>query len=170
MVKDSLANAGDTRDTVLIPGLGRSPGGRKGNPLQYSCLENPHGQGSLVGYSPWGCKESNTMAGLSTHTHIQYRLKQSSACIYWLSCLRCTINLFFLPLQQTRWCVKQAGQVWNQIDLFLFRFCWTWGRGLRVLSVKWGHWYPLGKTGVRISGNVHGDANLIDAPKENKWW
>ena len=34
------------------PGLGRSPGGGCGNPLQYSCLENPHGQKSLVGYSP----------------------------------------------------------------------------------------------------------------------
>ena len=33
-----------------IPGLGRSPGGGQGNPLQYSCLENPHGQRSLVGY------------------------------------------------------------------------------------------------------------------------
>ena len=31
-----------------------------GNPLQYSCLENPHGQRSLAGYSPWGCKESDT--------------------------------------------------------------------------------------------------------------
>ena len=34
---------------VSIPGLGRSPGGGYGNPLQYSCLENPHGQRSLVG-------------------------------------------------------------------------------------------------------------------------
>ena len=33
-------NAGDSRDTVLIPGSGRSPGGGHGNPLQYSCLEN----------------------------------------------------------------------------------------------------------------------------------
>ena len=40
-----------------IPGLGRSPGGGHGNPLQYSCLENPHGQRSLVGCSPWGRKE-----------------------------------------------------------------------------------------------------------------
>ena len=31
-----------------------------GNPLQYSCLENPHGQRSLVGYSPWGLNESDT--------------------------------------------------------------------------------------------------------------
>ena len=36
----------------LIPGLGRCPGGGHGNPLQYSCLENSHGQWSLVGYSP----------------------------------------------------------------------------------------------------------------------
>ena len=53
------ANAGDIRDAGLIPGLGRSSGGGRGNPLQYSCLENPHGQISLVGYSPWGRKESN---------------------------------------------------------------------------------------------------------------
>ena len=36
--------------------------------LQYSCLENPHGQRSLAGYSPWGCKESDTTEQLSTHT------------------------------------------------------------------------------------------------------
>ena len=40
-VKNSPANAGDIRDTDLIPGLGRTPGGGHGNPLQYSCLENP---------------------------------------------------------------------------------------------------------------------------------
>ena len=37
MVKNLPANAGDTRDTGLIPGLGRSPGGENGNQLQYSC-------------------------------------------------------------------------------------------------------------------------------------
>ena len=35
------------------------------NPLQYCCLENPYGQRSLIGYSPWGCKESDTTKGLS---------------------------------------------------------------------------------------------------------
>ena len=39
---------------VSISGLGRSPGGGRGNPLQPSCLENPHGLRSLAGYSPWG--------------------------------------------------------------------------------------------------------------------
>ena len=54
--KESSYNVGDLG---LTPGLGRSPGGGHGNPLQYSCLENPHGQRILVGYSPWDCKESD---------------------------------------------------------------------------------------------------------------
>ena len=49
--KASACNAGDLGS---IPGLGRSPGGRHGNPLQYSYLENPHGQMSLVGYTVHG--------------------------------------------------------------------------------------------------------------------
>ena len=50
----------------MTPGLGRSPGGGHGNPLRYSCLENPHGQRSLTGYSSWGLKESDTTEHLST--------------------------------------------------------------------------------------------------------
>ena len=41
MVKNPPANAGDVRDEGSIPGSGKYPGGRYGNPLQYSCLENP---------------------------------------------------------------------------------------------------------------------------------
>ena len=41
VVKNSPANAGDLRNTGSVPGLGRSPGGGNGNPLQCSCLENP---------------------------------------------------------------------------------------------------------------------------------
>ena len=55
---DSKESAYNAEDLALIPGLGRSPGGGRGNPLQCSCLENPHGQRNLVGYSPWGPKES----------------------------------------------------------------------------------------------------------------
>ena len=60
--KESACNEGDLGS---IAGLGRSPGGGHGNPVQYSCLENPHGQRSLGGYSPWDCKESKH----STHTY-----------------------------------------------------------------------------------------------------
>ena len=41
VITNSPANAGDIRDAGSIPGLGRSPGGGHGNPLQHSCLENP---------------------------------------------------------------------------------------------------------------------------------
>ena len=67
VVKNPLANAGDARDTGSIPGWERSPGRRHGNPLQYSCLENPHGWRSLAGYSPWGCRELDTTEQLSMH-------------------------------------------------------------------------------------------------------
>ena len=60
VVKNPLANAGDIGDAGSIPGLGRSPGGGHGNPLQCFCLENPHGQRNLAGYSLRGCKESDT--------------------------------------------------------------------------------------------------------------
>ena len=46
MVKNLPASAEDVRDMGLIPGLGSSPGGGRGNPLQYSCLENPMGRGA----------------------------------------------------------------------------------------------------------------------------
>ena len=51
MVKNQPANAEDIRNSGLIPESGRSPGGGHGNPLQYSCLENPHGQRRLAGNS-----------------------------------------------------------------------------------------------------------------------
>ena len=46
VVKNTPANVGDVRDTGSIPGLGRSPGGGHGNPLQYSCLANPMDRGA----------------------------------------------------------------------------------------------------------------------------
>ena len=61
--KQYACNAGDPG---LIPGLGRLSGEGKRNPLQYSCLENPHGQRSLAGYSPWGHKHLDTTEQLST--------------------------------------------------------------------------------------------------------
>ena len=61
--KESACNVGDLG---LIPGLGRLLGGGHGNPLQYSCLENPHGCRSLEDCSPWGCKELDRTERLST--------------------------------------------------------------------------------------------------------
>ena len=55
--KESASNVGDLGS---IPALGRSPGGGHGNPLQYCCLVNPHGQRNLADSSPWRRTESDT--------------------------------------------------------------------------------------------------------------
>ena len=60
VVKTLPANAGDTKDMHLIPGSGRFPEGRNGNPLQCSSLENPMDNGAWwTTYSPLGLKESD---------------------------------------------------------------------------------------------------------------
>ena len=74
--KKSACNVGDPGS---IPGSGRSPERGQGNPLQYSCLENPHGQRSLAGYSPWGRKQWDKTERLSTHKlHIFAKHKHAS--------------------------------------------------------------------------------------------
>ena len=76
--KESTCNVGDLDS---IPGLGRSLGGGHGNPLQYSCLENPHGQRSLAGY------------GLQRVRH-NWATKQSTCLlVHWVSSYK---NLLFL--------------------------------------------------------------------------
>ena len=80
-----------------IPGSGRSSGGGHDNPAQYSCLENPHGQRSLVGYSPWGHKEldttgANEQHGRKTVTHAQ---------LFYIKPIRVRTD----PKSQQSWCV-----------------------------------------------------------------
>ena len=70
MAKIPPAIMGDARDEDSIPGSGRSPGGGNGTLLQYSCLENPHGQKSLAGYSPWGHEELDPTEQLSAAQHV----------------------------------------------------------------------------------------------------
>ena len=67
--KESACNAGDLG---FIPGLGRSPGGGHGNPPQYSCQENPHGQWSPVDCTPWSPKKLSMSEWLTTTQHMLY--------------------------------------------------------------------------------------------------
>ena len=67
--KESACNA---EDLVLMSGLGRSPEGGHGNPLQYSCLETTHGQRSLVGYSPWDCRVRHDWATKHTQHNVLF--------------------------------------------------------------------------------------------------
>ena len=61
VIKNPAGNAGDARDLSAISGLGKAPAGGNGNPLRYSCLENPIGRRAWWAiYSPWGGEESDT--------------------------------------------------------------------------------------------------------------
>ena len=82
--KESACNVGDLG---LIPGLGSSPRGRHGNPLQYSYLENLHEQRSLVGYSPWGSQR------VRHDWLIKHNLNASSLRVQSASSLLCFQNL-----------------------------------------------------------------------------
>ena len=111
--KESACNAGDLGS---VPGLGRSPGGEHYNPLQYSCLKNPHGQRSLVGYSPWGCRVGHDWA--MKHTQpltvfyfsclwINYCFIENKADTPWLqgSCFNsnCSCGLWYLVFIELNW-------------------------------------------------------------------
>ena len=118
MGKNLPANAGDTRYVCLIPGLGRSPGEGNDNPLQFSCLENPHGQKSLAGYSPWCCNKSDMTEQLSTaqHKHIvdsQYCVIFKYTASYFLKNCRIVLQNAYTILHS----YKQHTQV--SISIFL---------------------------------------------------
>ena len=68
MVKNLPANAGDIRDAGSIPELGRSAGEGPGNPLQYSCLENPMDRGTWWGTVHRVTQSQTQLKRLSTHT------------------------------------------------------------------------------------------------------
>ena len=69
VVKNPAASTGDTRDAGLIPGSGRSPGEGNGNPLQYSCLENPKDRGSWQTTVHRVVKSWTQLKRLSMQTH-----------------------------------------------------------------------------------------------------
>ena len=69
MVKNLPANAGNTGDKSSIPGSGRSPGGGNGDPLQYSCQDNPMDRGDWRATVHGATKESDITEWLSRHTH-----------------------------------------------------------------------------------------------------
>ena len=79
VVEKLPASAGDVRDTGLIPGLGRSPGGGHGNALHYSCLENPMDRGAWWAIVHRVAKSWTWLKWLSTHAHIVSRHLQTDS-------------------------------------------------------------------------------------------
>ena len=68
VVKNPPTSAGDIREASSIPGSGRSPGGGHGDPLQYSCLENPMDRGACQATSHRVANHQTQMKQISTHT------------------------------------------------------------------------------------------------------
>ena len=86
--KEFTCNVGDLSS---LSGLGKSPGGGHDNPLQYSCLRNPHGQRSLAGYSPLSHKQLDMTERLSI-AHILF-LSTSNILFYFLLEYNCLYNV-----------------------------------------------------------------------------
>ena len=93
----------DGGDLVSIPWLGRFPGGGYGNPLQYSCLENPYEQRSLAGCSPWDCEESD----------MTERLSKAHEAVF-LKTWRFHMKVYFWLLFKN----QETWQKWTYIDAF----------------------------------------------------
>ena len=99
VVKNPLANAGDVGDAGSTSGFRRSPGGGNGNPLQYSCLENPR---SLAGNRPQCRKESDTSKRLSIHAYWFTMCVNFCYIAKWFSYMYILLKYILFPL----WFVK----------------------------------------------------------------
>ena len=98
VVKNLLANAGDARDLGLIPGLWKYPGGGHGNPLQYSCLENPMDRGAWWATVHGVTKSQTRQNGLETQpcSRIVIAFLQGAS-VFWLhGCSHC-LQWFWSP-------------------------------------------------------------------------
>ena len=111
VIKNLPTNA---EDWGSVPGLGRFAGGEHGNPLQYSCLENPHRLRNLAGYSPWGCKR--VRHDLETKHHVWIDTRADSGRTPEL-CSRGNSNYFYGAfllglLGQSIWFAWFRGHIW----------------------------------------------------------
>ena len=139
--KESAYHVGDTG---LILGSGRFLGEENGNPLQYSCLENPHGQRSLAGYSPWGRKESD----LTEQLIMQACYAQLRLWVYTLTGEAHTVNPHYLQIPYLRTCLLAKMYLQSPKSRFAAR---SWFSQRR-------QWQP---TPVILPGKSHGWRSLI---------
>ena len=106
----------------LIPGLGWSPGGGHGNPLQYSCLDNPHGQRSLAGPGPWRHRVGHDWVTKHTHTDYLEHLLQflGPKCVNkWMDISHCLVFSKFLKILRLPHWKFSSVQSLSPVQLFV---------------------------------------------------
>ena len=129
-----------------VSGLVRSPGGGHGNPLQYSCLENPHGQRSLAGYSLWGHKDWDMTERLSTERINSWMIFTIVTCIFILINVG---NLWFRNIKPKFLSERKSTGSWNYTDQIKISKRSPWKKG-------WTFIYPTrnDKTGLLLTQKV----------------
>ena len=115
--KESTCNGSDAIDLGSIPGLGRSPGGGNGNPLQYSSWEKSHGQRILVDCSPYSCKELDTTERLPFYFSLSCIGEGTGNPLHY-SCLE-------NPMDRRAWwaTVQRIAKSWTQLKRFSMHTC-----------------------------------------------
>ena len=125
--RESTFSAGDAGDMDLIPGLGRSAEGGNGNPLQYSCMEKSRGWRGLMGYSPWGCKESGLFHVSTGHLYV---LLIQFLCPYFVVGLFCCVFFWGVNVSCIYWIITIYWicglQIFVSIPKFNFSFLFFW--------------------------------------------
>ena len=130
VVKNMPVNAGDLRDVGLILGLGRSPGEGNGNPLKYSCLENPMDIGASKPTVYSIGKSRTWMKWLNTHMHTPYSIL--AACM--LSCFSPTLcNSMDCSLPGSSVCGIIQARILEWVAMTSFRVS-SWSRGWTQIS------------------------------------
>ena len=140
---DGKASACSARDLGSIPGLGRSHGEGNSNPIQYSCLEKS--QRSLVGYSPWGCKESDM-----TERLLFFYVCVCVCVIYIYVCIWVCVVMCVCNCKITIWVLILTINLLNKILRWLWYYFCLWnithqGYSVKVLCFKvtWNNIIPL---------------------------
>ena len=182
VVKNLPANAGETRDMVLIPEWGRSPGEVNGNSLQYSCLENSMDRGAWwaivhrVAKSDWTCTHMNYLQNILNVHKVQF-LSYPSAKVYkqklqyFLSKLLRSFYSLLPPCPQLEYSLRVHSSCQREVSLIILEQLWQ-EQTYQALR-EWDYLINTtssGKKGVSIGRYWSCDLSSFSQTSLKVWW